>query len=383
MRKRWLVLCSLSISACAQSYSGGGGTWAGYDGSSSAEVGDSGSAGVDSVSSGADAGPQSPDSTGKKDANSADIGSPPVGSAMVSPACIDGQYQETLPDPKANIASLISQFKAAQALDFVLAVLQVRYPTGRFVLDGGNASVLPGANQGCVQQFWQPQQGKTIQDALNQASTLVHECGHALDMSQGGFSGATYVLTPEVQFTCKGLAYAGQNPGFARSLIRGDEFAASWPPCANFGDPGECDGYAPIYLSGDAKDKKFDGGDQGFDSVLEETVQYVNSLATGWVLQDQQKYSISAEDGLLTFLWYTERYLHMARTQYPSTYKYLSNDACWRRGVLTVWGRAWLYLQQSQDKPKLNLRGAKLRKLVTNPVLLDEIARLRQAEGCP
>lgn len=386
MRKSLAWLGLLLSTACASSLPPGGAYVAPLDAQT----------GQDGATSGVDA---TPDSAGQADAQVSSDGKsdtaadgsttkpdagPTTGTTgPVSPTCLDGQYSEDLPDPKADISSLVQGFQKADALAFVLDVLQTRYPNGRFVLDGGNAQVLPGNQQTCVQQFWQPSQGTSVKSALSQASTLVHECGHAYDLSLGGFTGSTYVLTSQQKFSCKGLSYQGQNAGFARSLLKTDEFSALWPPCANFGDPGECDGYAAVYLSGNPQDATFDGGDQAFDSVLEETVQYVNSLATDWTLTDQIVGQISAEDGLLTFLWYTERYLHMARLQYPKVYQYLSGNSCWREAVLNVWGRAWLYLGKSKGQAKLNLRGAKLRNLVQDPALLDEISRLRQAQGCP
>ena len=233
----------------------------------------------------------------------------------------------------------------------------------------------------CIDVFFQPSMGKTAAGALGQASTLVHECGHLYDQSLSQFGSHTYFVNESKKFTCSGLSYQGPNTGFARSRIKGDGFDATWPACAKFGDQG-CDGYAPIYLSGNPDDGQFDSGDQGYDMLLEEVNQYVNSLVTDYALADQQQWSVSAEDGILTLAWYMERYLHMARLTYPEAYAYLAGDACWRQATLTLWGRAWTYLEKTNGNGKLNLKGAMLRKLVADPALLDEIQRLRLAEGC-
>ncbi len=124
------------------------------------------------------------------------------------------------------------------------------------------------------------------------------------------------------------------------------------------------------------------GSDQGFSSVLEETTQYINSLATDWALLDQLRFSISARDGILTFLWYIERYLHMARNQFPSVYERLSSDPCWRQAILTVWGRAWFYLDLTADIQQLGIDDDTIERLVLSPELLDEIDRIRRLE-CP
>ena len=116
--------------------------------------------------------------------------------------------------------------------------------------------------------------------------------------------------------------------------------------------------------------------------LFEEVVQYVNSLATGHAFQDQIQWSVSERDGILTFLWYLERYLKMAREQYPAAYAHLSQTACWREGILNVWGRAWLYLKATEGNGKLGISDAKIIGLVRTPELLDEIQRLREIQGC-
>ena len=118
--------------------------------------------------------------------------------------------------------------------------------------------------------------------------------------------------------------------------------------------------------------------------LLEEDVQYINSLATSWAYADQlgAGTSTSARDGILTFLWYVERYLHMARLTYPAAYTRLSTDPCWQNAILTVWGRAWLYLQHTEGMRALGIADGALMPLVTNPELLDEINRIRTAAGC-
>ena len=79
------------------------------------------------------------------------------------------------------------------------------------------------------------------------------------------------------------------------------------------------------------------------ECFCEETLQYVNSLATSYAFGDQLAYSTSARDGILTFLWYTMRYLRLARLEHPQTYTLLTQNSCWRDLILNTWGRAWLY----------------------------------------
>ncbi len=301
---------------------------------------------------------------------------------MTSPTCMDGLYTETTALSSGDLAAEVAAFSATDGVAFVSAVLAKRYPNGKFIMESGDVAS-KASTPGCIKLFWSPAQGKTAQGALGQAGLLVHECGHMYDLALAGgtYTSNTYFVHEDLEFKCTGLSYTGANAGFARSLIKGDEFNAAWPACANFGEQ-NCDGYAPLYLNGEPKDEKFDSGDQGYNMVIEEVNQYVNSLATGYAVADQLPYNSSAEDGILTYFWYMQRYLHMARLQYPDAYKYLIGNSCWRQVTLTLWGRGWFYLNKSADNAKLNLKGAMLRDLVKTPALLDEIARIRQAEGC-
>lgn len=308
-----------------------------------------------------------------------DPGTPPP-SGPVDPNCTDGQYQEALPKLQMDISGAKAAYSAQKALDFIYEVLGLRYPTGAFIIQGGMDH--PNRGQNCVDLFLGNKSNAAA--VIQQLSTLVHECGHFYDLGSGGFYNSAYILTEKVSFSCKD-GHVDQFGGktFARSRIKGDQFGYQWPPCG--GLQGKCDFYADVYLDGNPDNGSFEGGDQGFDSVLEETLQYVNSLATGYAFHDQMSpgYSITERDGILTFLWYLERYLHMARNQYPAAWNLLSGDPCWRDVILSVWGRAWIYLSATENLPKLGINADKILPLVLDPVLLGEIDRLRQASGCP
>ena len=116
-------------------------------------------------------------------------------------------------------------------------------------------------------------------------------------------------------------------------------------------------------------------------------MQYINSLATAYAFDDiavASGESTSQRDGILTFLWYIERYLHLARASHPAAYDHLLHGSTgqWRHAILTVWGRAWLFLNASASERDLGIDDLGIMPLVTDPVLLDEIQRLRAAE-CP
>lgn len=276
----------------------------------------------------------------------------------VDPDCIDGEYTEHLADPNGDITAAIDAFDDTDPLAFLLDALDVRYPTGSYLIEGG----LEYQQIDCFERFTTSQDRGSTSGLMRAASTVVHECGHMYDISSGGFSSATYVVTDVLTLTCSG---GGRGDTFVRSNIFDDEYQ----------DLNPNDFYASTYLTGAS-------GNQGFDMLFEETVQYVNSLATGYAFNDAIQGQISERDGILTFLWYVERYLRMARLDDPSTYAALAEDPCWREAILTIWGRAWLYLEATEDVQGLGISDDDLIELVRDPDLLNEIELLRDAEGC-
>lgn len=320
------------------------------------------------------------DSGGGVDAGAgSDTGAAPVTGKERDPACTDGKYTEVLPTGKESIQALIVAYSSDDTMTFITGVLAVRYPLGKTLVEGAIAN----AKQHCVDTFLPQSQRGSASAVLSRMGVIVHECGHFFDLyAKGkGFGESHYQFNQTVSFTCSGGGNQGSKPTFARSLITGDKWGDANKACASFGDKG-CDSYAPIYLNGDPTDAKFESGDQGFNMLMEEVVQYINSLAEAVAFHDQIKGSTSARDGILTFLWYMERYLQMARLKYPASYKVILEDACWRNTVLTAWGRAWLYLNATEGDPKLTIKGAMLLKNAREPELMAEIQLLRDAHGC-
>jgi hypothetical protein len=116
--------------------------------------------------------------------------------------------------------------------------------------------------------------------------------------------------------------------------------------------------------------------------LLEEASQYVNSLASALAFYDVRKGGsrITERDGVLTFLWYVERYLKLAREEHPDAYTFLLGDACWRQVTLTIWDRAWFYLNATKGMKELAIDDAAIETLVRDPALLAEIDALRERE---
>lgn len=293
------------------------------------------------------------------------------------PACGSGQYTETLPSASASLSGL--SFSSSTANDFVLKALAKRYPIGKQIVEGGLSSPLAEQQGNCIDRFLQDRSSED--GALRGVSTVVHECGHLYDLGDAQGSDSTYYVRPDLKFTCKsGDTTDRGGKTFARSLLRGDEYDSKRQACGGRSMPG-CDSYADVYLDGSATDSTFQSGDQGYNSVLEEANQYVNSLATAYAFQDAYTdMKTSDRDGILTFLWYIERYLKLAHDKYPAAYALLAQDKCWREATLSVWDRGWFYLKTTQGMDSLGMDDAALTTLVKDSSLNAEIDALRKLE---
>ncbi len=310
------------------------------------------------------------------------VDAPTVGpmSPLVDPMCIDGMYRETLPDRSASIADLVASYSPTNAEAFVQGVLERRYPHGWTLVREGRTGFID-----CLMVFLSDR--SSAERVLQQMGTIVHECGHVYDLDLSTGANNVYSMRADLMLTASmGDATGRGGQTFARSLLQGDSYQPMRPACP-MGMFRGCDSYANIYLDGSPTDGTFDSGDQGFNLLLEEVTQYVNSLVTGYALPDRFSggSSVSDRDGMLTFLWYMTRYLRLARTEYPSAYAHIAtgDGGRWRQLVLTLWGRAWLYLEATADLPGLGIEDDALMPLATAPELVEEIERLRTAEGCP
>ncbi|HVH43002.1 MAG TPA: hypothetical protein VM925_11685 [Labilithrix sp.] len=277
-------------------------------------------------------------------------------------------YTEALPN-NASLARL--SFSRETAEEFLLGALALRYPVGKALVEGGMSGGGPLGN--CLDTFLTD---KSSADAvLRHASTTVHECGHFYDLGLSKGIATTYVIRPDLRFTCEsGDTTSRGGKTFARSLIKKDAHSAKRRPCAGSAGGNGCDSYASTYLDGQS-------GEQGYNFVLEEAAQYVNSLATALAFQEQYAGSRASErDGILTFLWYIERYLAMARADYPEAYQLISENECWRKATLTIWDRGRFYLDATDEMSTLGMDDAELAALVNDPVLTAEIDALRKLE---
>ena len=160
----------------------------------------------------------------------------------------------------------INAFSTQNLEAFYSGVLTKRFPVGKWVVEKG----LTNDRFDCVGVFsGNPQ---NADEAIRRMSTVVHECGHIYNftLDKNG-----YGITPDLTITCdSGDTVERRGETFARSRLRDDDYNDRRPGCDVSG--GSCDFYAQVYLDGDPDNANFEGGEQGFNSVLEETLQYVN-----------------------------------------------------------------------------------------------------------
>jgi len=307
-----------------------------------------------------------------------DAGAVGPDSPLIDEQCLDGQYRETLPTPEVDLTEVTQSYSPANWRAYVEGALRRRYPLGWTIVEQALIEA-PEQLGDCMDAFIRDQSSPSAIDS--QIGTFVHECGHFLDIGLGWSQGRNiYYVREDLTISCaQGDTTERRGLTFARSRIRNDRFSGERPPC----DRGDnCDTYANIYLNGNPDDDNFDSGDQGFNMLMEEAFQYVNSIATNYALNDRYRGSISGRDGILTNLWWVQRYLHMAREDYPGAYEFILSDPCWRESILTLWGRAWLYLGLTEDMDQLGIRDDAIKTLVEDQDLLAEIEAVRDAHGC-
>ena len=372
MNQRLLAVC-LIVAACGPPVPSGGNrsrdTMPASDAAVSMDTGTIRDAGL----SNRDAGSAS--DTGEP---TVDAGAVQPDSPLIDPQCLDGQYRETLPTAGADITQITRDYDPNAWREYVEATLRQRYALGWDIVE--NALIEAPAQLGdCLDRFVRDRSSARAID--RQMGTFVHECGHFLDIGLSFASGRNiFYIRQDLTIECsEGDTLTRRGRTFARSRIRDDRFSDRRPPC----DRGEnCDTYANIYLNGNPDDQNFESGDQGFNMLMEEAFQYVNSLATNYALNDRYQGSISGRDGILTTLWWVQRYLVMAREDYPAAHDFILGNACWREAILTLWGRAWLYLSITENMDQLGIRDDAIQTLVEDQELLSEIQAIRDAHGC-
>lgn len=130
--------------------------------------------------------------------------------------------------------------------------------------------------------------------------------------------------------------------------------------------------YAAQYLQGR-------GGNEPFDSVLEELNAYVHTLAASYCIRDLQAtagMSTSDRDGVLTAMLYAQLYLRTAREDHPDVYQALVDDAPTVHMLKLIWQRASYYLAVTKPYAHLGINDEFIAKHVFSQENLDELSRI-------
>lgn len=247
----------------------------------------------------------------------------------------------------ADVASIKSSYQPAQLRASAEALAAKRYPLGVELLHAQDDKQL---------STWFEHAGASFEDLASGFDTAVHEGAHIWGFKRFSPKTQTYPIAEGQSLTLPRLS------NFDRSEILGVHVDAA------------SDEYARIYLQGKS-------GAQGFNMLLDEYNAYVHSLASRYCTRDllPPNLHVSARDGILTFMYYVETYLWLARERHPKDYRAILDDAPHRQLILKVWARAEYWLRKSASDARLGLSDQQIAGWVYEPSRLAEIARVRDA----
>jgi hypothetical protein len=253
-------------------------------------------------------------------------------------------YTEPVCDDMASLSDLASAYANTPMglRTAVRGIAERRYPIGVAMIDVQTDQQLSS---------WFRQR-TTFMDVLNSFEVAVHEGGHIWDLTM----------------------IRGEWPYRLR-----DDLVIRIPRLTNFNrseiltihaNPAQ-DSYDEVYLVGQS-------GAQGFNTLLDEYVQYTHSLASRYCTRDGLRAGtrISSRDGILTMMYYVELYLKIARTQHPADYAAIINEPGHINLIRTVWRRAEFWLDRTASIPALGLNDQRIRAWTYDPENLMEIERL-------
>lgn len=247
----------------------------------------------------------------------------------------------------SDVASIRSAYEPSKLRAAAEALATKRYPLGVEFLRA----------QDDKQLFtWFEHGGATFDDLASSFDTAVHEGAHIWGFKRFSPRTQTYGVSADVTLTLPRLS------NFDRSEILKVHVSPA------------TDDYAKIYLTGKS-------GAQGFNMLLDEYNAYVHSLASRYCTRDllPDNLHVSARDGILTFMYYVETYLQLARTQHPKDYRAIVEDAAHRQLILGVWARAEYWLRKSATDVRLGITDETIEGWVYDASRLAEIAAVRDA----
>lgn len=272
------------------------------------------------------------------DASPAPREEPSDGGFVEEPSCAELLPIERAHQPGARRATAIALAKA-------------RYPAGAPFIEVQNDAQLAA---------WFTAAPDTFEGTVSRFDAAVHEGSHLWSIARFSLGAQTYAVTEKLSVRAKRLR------NFPRSEILSVHVDR------------DADSYAKTYLEGAS-------GNQGMNTLLDEYNAYAHSLASRYCTRDllAPGTRVSARDGMLTFMYYVETYLELARTRHPRDYEAILADPGHRQLILVVWDRAELWLRRSAGEANLGIADRTLRGWVYDEGRAREIGRVRDADAAP
>lgn len=297
--------------------------------SSSSGSGDSTSS---SVSSGT--GPSSSASSGGGDETC--LGGP----QPADPSC----YWEPI-CPDADLGDVKASYSGGAWLSSSLTALDRRYPGGGCLLGMYGQELSPYADTWSF-------------EALSESMmTVLHEGTHGYD-----YEHAIYPSYFSLYQNCDVTLKIPWLDGFPRSEILAEVQGSGTQL------------YDGTYLTGVQ-------GTYGFAELLDEWNCYINGMAGIGILGDWvDVYGISGTDGALALAYYTELYLRVARTQYPSTYATITGDPEIVEALRTLWNRMHFFYEVAANYAYLSIEAETIESELYAP---ENLAELEMVLGSP
>jgi len=273
--------------------------------------------------------------------------------APVAPAYASGDaaYREPDCEKLEDVSALRDAHVAGRLRATVEGLARARYPTGLAFLRAQDDAQL-GA--------WFRRVPETFEGVVSRFDAAVHEGSHVWRAKRFDprREKEVFPVRSDLVIETRHLAT------FPRSEIIAEHVDAAADP------------YVKIYLEGAS-------GTQGFETVLDEYQAYAHSLAARYCTRDliPRGQRVSARDGILTFMYYVEVYLAVARARHPKAYADIMRDAGHRRMILAVWDRAEFWLRKSRDEQALGVGDGRIATWVYEASRLAEIASVRERDG--
>jgi hypothetical protein len=285
---------------------------------------------------------------------------------LVDSKCWDGKVyaDEPIATIRANITDLISTFSVANRVPWAIQILNRRFPVGGKIVELATTN---DPNAKCAQVSFQPSDN-TATLAMSKLPVLTHECGHTMDLQ------SRYFIRADLEYKCSNTLWGPTSP--SRNVILADEFDTLRPV------GGTTDGLRTLYF--DPNGPQGNLGAQKWPVHFTEFNQYANSIATNYSMSDYGRGDDTGNSSR-AWAWFTQRYLRIMQAQFKADYDKLANDPCWRRLVLSTWGkinRYWAELAKENITKFQTAEATKLDALIRDPRLTAEIEHLRVLDGC-